>query len=256
MWVWESENAKGVVVLIHGANEYHVRYKWLIQRFIDEGYHVVMGDLPGQGRKPKARGHIESFQEYIDTIAVWHTRALEYNLPTFLVGHSMGGLAVIQTMLQKQLKVNAIVLSSPCLGLVKPPAKLVQYIAIPINKCIPTLRLPTNLAQVTRCEEMLARDEADEFMVKKVSVRWFFELKHAMSTSHQKVATFPNVPLAILQGGDDLIVDKKAVFDWFNKVPLKEKYYKEFPGLYHEVFNEPEKETVFDIAKSFLETHL
>ncbi|RXI98658.1 alpha/beta hydrolase [Anaerobacillus alkaliphilus] len=256
MWVWESKDAKAVFVLVHGANEHHVRYQWLVQKLINEGFHVVMGDLPGQGRKPKARGHVESFQEYIDTIEEWYKRAQEFHLPIFLLGHSMGGLAVIQTMLQKKLDVNAIILSSPCLGLVNPPSKFLQYSAIPLNKFIPKLRLATNLAQVTRCEEMLKRDESDIHMVKKVSIRWFMELKTAMANSHRDVHNFPNVPLAVLQGGDDLIVDKSAVLDWFHNVPLTDKYYKEFPGLYHEVFNEPEKETVFEIAKGFMESHL
>ncbi|MCT8137248.1 alpha/beta hydrolase [Anaerobacillus sp. CMMVII] len=256
MWVWECEKAKGVFVVVHGANEYHVRYQWLIQKLIDEGYHVVMGDLPGQGKNPKSRGHIDSFQEYIDIIEKWYQRAEQYQLPIFMLGHSMGGLAVIQTMLQKKLSVNGIILSSPCLGLVDPPSKLTHISAVILNKLIPKLRLPTNLAQVTRCEAMLKRDETDLNIVKKVSVRWYFELTTAMKESHAKVTSFPNVPLLILQGGDDLIVDKIAVFRWFNQLLLTDKYYKEFPNLYHEVFNEPEKETVFHVAKGFIESHL
>lgn len=256
MWVWESEKAKGVFVIVHGANEYHVRYKWLIQRLVDEGYHVVMGDLPGQGQKPKMKGHIDSFEEYLTTIEQWHHKARQYKLPIFLLGHSMGGLAVIQAMLHKNLSVHGVILSSPCLGLVNPPSKLKHYSAFLLNKVLPKLRLPTNLAKVTRCEEMLKRDETDEYIVKKVSVRWYNELSRAMAESHEKVEKFPAIPLLILQGGEDLIVDKKAVFHWFNQLQVTDKYYKEFPELYHEVFNEPEKETVFYVAKQFADQHL
>ncbi|MFN7250523.1 MAG: lysophospholipase [Anaerobacillus sp.] len=256
MWVWECEKAKGVFVLVHGANEYHVRYQWLIQKLIDEGYHVVMGDLPGQGRNPVSQGHVDSFQEYIDTIEQWYERAKQFQLPIFLLGHSMGGLAVIQTMLQKKLPVRAVILSSPCLGLVDPPSKLKRYSANILNKVTPKLRLPTNLAAVTRCEEMIKRDETDQFIVKKVSVRWYNELTKAMANSNKEVGNFPDIPLLVLQGGSDLIVDKKAVSQWFNQLQITNKYYKEFPELYHEVFNEPEKETVFHVAKQFAELHL
>lgn len=54
------------------------------------GYHVVMGDLPGQGTSTRARGHIRSFQEYIDTVDEWIEHAKSFRLPTFLLGHSMG----------------------------------------------------------------------------------------------------------------------------------------------------------------------
>lgn len=256
MWVWECEKAKGVIVIVHGANEYHVRYQWVIQKFIDEGYHVVMGDLPGQGRNPKIKGHVDSFGEYIDTIESWYKRATQFQLPVFLLGHSMGGLAVIQTLLHKQLQVNAVILSSPCLGLVDPPSKLKHYSAYLLNKVTPKLKLPTNLAQVTRCEDMLLRDETDQYIVKKVSVRWYYELRKAMDQSHQRVHEFPNVPICIVQGGEDLIVDKTYVRQWFNSLPLTDKYYKEFPQLYHEVLNEPEKETVFQTVKGYIELHL
>ncbi len=256
MKVWESEEAKGVFVIVHGANEYHGRYEWLVKKLTTVGYHVVMGDLPGQGENPKYKGHVDSFLEYITTIEQWYERAKHYNLPIFLLGHSMGGLAVIQTMLKRDLTVDAVILSSPCLGLVNPPSKLKHFGASLLNKVTPKFRLPTDLAPGTRCKEMLKRDEDDPHIVKKVSVRWYYELSNAMEDSHNEVKNFPNVPLLVLQGGEDLIVDKEMVTRWFNQLVISEKYYKEWPGLYHEVFNEPEKERVFHVAKSFAQMHV
>lgn len=256
MWVWEAEKAKAVFVIVHGANEYHVRYKWLIEMLNKSGFHVVMGDLPGQGENPVLKGHIDSFIEYIDVVEEWYKRAKQFDLPVFILGHSMGGLIVIQTMHKLQLDVRAIVLSSPCLGLVNPPSKLKHMGATVLNKITPKLRLATNLAQATRCEEMKKRDEEDPHLVHKVSVRWYQELVRAMENSHEDVQSFPNVPLLLLQGGDDLIVDKKAVFKWFNNVQITEKYYKEWPGLYHEVLNDPEKEKVFRVVRAFTELHI
>lgn len=258
MWVWESEEAKAVFVVVHGANEHHGRYSWLIQRMVDDGFHVVIGDLPGQGENPKHKGHIDSFEEYLDTIETWFQRAKQFGLPVFLLGHSMGGLAVIQTMLKKRLQVNAVILSSPCLGLVNYPSKLKQLSASLLNRVSPKLRLSSNLppGSNTRCEEMRKYDQNDPHSVKKVSVRWYFELINAIEDSHNNAEQFPNVPLLLLQAGNDLIVDKQTVIPWFNSLKIDEKYYKEWPELYHEVFNEPEKEKVFHVAKAFTELHL
>ena len=256
MKVWESPEAKAVFVIVHGANEYHARYEWLVNKLTDTGFHVVMGDLPGQGESPKHKGHIDSFSQYITALEQWFERAKHYELPVFLLGHSMGGLVVIQTMLKRNLQVEAIILSSPCLGLVNPPSKVKHFGASLLNKVTPTLRLPTDLAPGTRCQEMIKRDESDPHIVKKVSVRWYYELSKAMEDSHKKVKKFPNVPLLVLQGGEDLIVAKEAVAQWFNQLTIDDKYYKEWPSLYHEVFNEPEKERVFHVAKSFVEMHV
>ena len=48
MWKWETENdAKGVVVIAHNILEHTGRYDVKKKR---NGYHVIMGDLPGQGQ--------------------------------------------------------------------------------------------------------------------------------------------------------------------------------------------------------------
>ncbi|OIJ18175.1 phospholipase [Anaerobacillus alkalidiazotrophicus] len=256
MWEWEAKEAKGVFVIVHGANEYHVRYKWLIEKLNNSGFHVVMGDLPGHGVNPISQGHIHSFSEYIDTVEKWYERAVQFHLPIFILGHSMGGLVLIQTMIKKKFNVCAVILSSPCLGLTNPPSRLKHCSAYLIHKIYPKFRLPTNLAEGTRCKEMIQRDDNDPHLVKKVSVRWYFELTNAMESSLHEVSNFPNVPVLVLQGGNDLIVDKSVVIQWFNQLKNTEKYYKEWPGLYHEVFNEPEKEKVFRVTKTFTEMHL
>lgn len=258
VWVWECENPKAVAVIVHGANEHHGRYTWLVEKLVKDQFHVVMGDLPGQGEDPKHKGHIDSFDDYLTTIETWYKRAAKYELPIFLIGHSMGGLAVIQTMLKKNLDVCAVILSSPCLGLVNPPSKLKQYSSVVLNKLSPKLRFSSNLPKGsnTRCEQMRKFDETDPLSVKKVSVRWYQELVTAMEDSFKHVNHFPNVPLLLLQAGDDLIVDKKEGIRWFDGLPNHDKYYKEWPGLYHEVFNEPEKETVYRVTKSYMDLHL
>ena len=49
MWKWEAENdAKGVVVIAHNILEHTGRYAYVITMLRRNGYHVIMGDLPGQ----------------------------------------------------------------------------------------------------------------------------------------------------------------------------------------------------------------
>jgi lysophospholipase len=59
-----------------------------------------------------------------------------------------------------------------------------------------------------------------------------------------------------MQAGDDLIVEKFASETWFNSLSAKEKSYKEWKGLYHEIFNEPERDRVFRYAKAFVDLQI
>jgi lysophospholipase len=260
MWIWEADNAKAVIVMVHGAGEHHGRYEWLCSQWVSKGYHVVMGDLPGQGLTRRNRGHINSFDEYIETIASWVEEARKFDLPIYLFGHSMGGLAVIRTVTEKELPLAAVLLSSPALGIVEKPPKVLDAASKVINKIYPSLRLRSRrdggAPKGTRSEDVLQRDAEDFLLVKKVSIRWYRELMNAMKTAFQSVHRFPDVPLLVVQGGNDLIVEKQKVRDWFNSLNMMEKAYKEWPALYHEVLNDPERELVFQYIHQYVELNL
>ncbi|WP_026693592.1 alpha/beta hydrolase [Peribacillus kribbensis] len=257
---WEaSGSARGVIVMVHGALEHHGRYRWLIEMWRSAGYHVVMGDLPGQGMTSRSRrGHIEDFEEYLIEIKDWVQAAYEYQLPVFLLGHSMGGLAVIRLLQVERLDLAGVILSSPCLGLVNYPSKMKEASSIVLNRVTPSLRMDPGLTvqMATRNPEILEADVNDTLYVTKVSVRWYRELVGAMEEAFKNIPDLQDIPVLLMQAGDDKIVDKKAVKEWFNLIFSSEKLFKEWPGLYHEIFNELERDLVFGYAKGFVENRL
>lgn len=262
MWKWEvdQKKAKGVFVIVHGSGEYHARYKWVIQKLNELNYHVIMGDLPGQGTTEGPRGHIPTFNLYIDTLNSWLKEAEKYRLPTVLLGHSMGGLISTRTLMMKGLshRPDVVILSSPCFGLYNSPPLSKKAVSLILNRLTPRLRFPTALepGSGTRDPMMRARDESDALLIKKVSIRWYRELENSIRSVHEGIDAFPDIPLLIMQGGDDRIVDKYRVKEWFNNVDIGEKYYKEWEGLYHEVLNEPEKNHVLAHMIGFVTMHL
>jgi len=260
MWKWEAEGeAKAVIVMVHGAMEHHRRYGWLIEKWRLSGFHVVMGDLPGQGMTTRARrGHIDSFDEYIVEVKDWVQAAYQYNLPVFLLGHSMGGLITIRILQEEQLNLAGVILSSPCLGLVNEPSKLLKALSLGLNATLPSLRLSSGLTvdMATRNMDVREADVNDTLYITKVSVRWYRELSAAMKEAFVSIEKTQDVPMLLMQGGDDKIVKKDNVKDWFNQVQLSEKRFKEWPKCYHEIFNEPEREEVFEYANDFVKSQL
>ncbi|WP_096436282.1 alpha/beta fold hydrolase [Alteribacter populi] len=262
MWKWEVQNqpAKGVFVIVHGAGEYHVRYEWVVRQLNEHGYHVIMGDLPGQGTTTGRRGHVNQFTDYFEAVTPWLEEAQSYNLPVVQLGHSMGGLIsiLIQQVVKPSLKPDLLLLSSPCLGLSNTPPMYKRVISKSLNRLWPTVSLPSGLepGSGTRDERMRARDRKDEQLVKNVSVRYYAELTRAIKKAHDSVAVFPNLPLFVMQGGDDRIVDKKEVKRWFNSLDIEDKSYREWPSFFHEVLNDPGKEDVFLHMLAFVTTRL
>ncbi len=259
MWSFEAENGKATLVIVHGAQEHYGRYKWLIEKWCSNGFNVVMGDLPGQGTSKKRKiGHIESFDDYIEEIEIWYREAMKFKRPIFILGHSMGGLATIRTLQEINLPVAGVILSSPCLGILQGPNKALNAATALLNKMTPSMLFPSELdiELVTRSEEVREQSRNDSMYVTKVSVRWYRELVKAMKNAVEQLDNFPDVPILIMQAGNDKIVDKRFVRNWMNKLDVTDKTYKEWRGLYHEIFNEPEQEDVFLYALHFVHTQL
>ncbi|MEH7544392.1 MULTISPECIES: alpha/beta hydrolase [Bacillaceae] len=260
MWKWEAEGeAKAVIVMVHGAMEHHGRYGWLIEMWRLAGFHVIMGDLPGQGMTTRSRrGHIDSFDEYIMEVKDWVQAAYQYNLPVFLLGHSMGGLISIRLLQEEQLNVAGVILSSPCLGLLQAPSKFLNALSHLLNVVYPSLRMNSGLSvqMATRNDDVREADANDTLYVTKISIRWYRELVGAIKEAFENLEDTQDLPMLVMQGGDDKIVNKATVKEWFNHVPLSEKRFKEWPKCYHEIFNEPEREEVFEYAKDFVNSQL
>lgn len=260
MFCVEAERPVASIVIVHGACEHHGRYKWLSDMWRSSGYNVVMDDLPGQGTSTRARGHIRSFQEYIDEVDKWIDKAKSFRLPVFLLGHSMGGLVAIEWFKQHENGINGLILSSLCLGLQLKlkPNKLVDVLSKGLNVMAPSLLFESGITpdKATRNKELIEMADNDPLYFTKVSVRWYHELLKAMKSALEPADTFLNIPLLVMQAGTDLIVDKKMTVKWFDQLASRNKAYREWEGLYHEIFNEPEREDVFKAAKAFADQYI
>lgn len=257
---WETEGkAYGVIVIVHGAMEHSGRYNWLVQKWLSAGYHVIIGDLPGQGMTSRSnRGHINSFDEYLDTVETWVNEAYTFGLPVFMLGHSMGGLIVVKMLQSSEFNLAGVILSSPCFGTLVNPPKLLNSLSHVLNLVYPSYRRSAGITidMATRNKEVIEFDLNDSLYVTTVSIRWYRELVKAMNDAFDFDEDFPDIPFLVMQAGDDKIVDRNLVREWFNYCPSSEKHYKEWPKLYHEIFNEPEREDVFQYAKTFVESRL
>ncbi|MBV7303102.1 alpha/beta hydrolase [Corynebacterium sp. TAE3-ERU2] len=102
---WKSQtqpNARGTVVVIHGAAEHSGRYDYVSNRLLDAGYNVYRLDHRGHGKSalPElgnavVRGHIDDFHYLVDDMNQLVNKAKSENpgMKTFMLGHSMGALA-------------------------------------------------------------------------------------------------------------------------------------------------------------------
>ncbi len=249
-----------VVTIVHGAGEHSGRYDYVRAAFADRGMATVMGDLPGHGHSPGLRGHIDSFDEYVDAADSFLQAAVErYGDGVYhvLLGHSMGGLIAALTAARRTAPPpHALVLSSPCFGLAMNVSRSRVLMGSILRKITPRLYQPNgiNPQDVTRNQEIAAAYGADRFVHKKVTLNWYFELLRGMDDA-TRIGHRIQIPVSVWQAGEDRLVNKAVSRKWYESVSWEQKSFREYEGFYHEIMNEPQRDEVLaDIIAWILKT--
>ncbi|WP_018131543.1 alpha/beta hydrolase [Effusibacillus pohliae] len=257
-----EDQVRAAILLVHGAGEHSGRYQHVIDWFGERQLAVFAGDLPGFGRSPGRRGHIAAFAEYVETVRGWLTEAKQSvgEAPIFVLGHSMGGLVTVRLLQQTDasgLPLHGVILTSPCLRLKMQVPAWKRKMASVLNRLVPGFRLPNGIApaDVSRSPQIVQSYAADPYNERRVSVRWYNELQDAMQSASVEAGKIRH-PLLLLQAGADRLVDPEAAIPFFEKLASRDKQFKIYPGCYHELLNEPEREQVLADILEWIDTRI
>lgn len=248
MWKWEAEGQpRAVVTIIHSAYEHHGWYAWLIEQLRGEGYHVLTGDLPGHGELNRnLQAHDESFERYDLHVKKLMKMAFSYDLPVFVIGHGLGAVLAIHVM-RKKYPVAGVIFTSPWLQLKLQPGKMVSALTS-ISAITSSMKVTheIDVAMLTKDSEKIETIIDDIPYNTTVSVKWYRELQLlqrdiTLLMTHK----FPNVPVLVMTGENDAIIDLTASKKWLYQQKLAEVHMKEWPNCAHSLFHETERDTIF-----------
>ncbi|MGX0400727.1 alpha/beta fold hydrolase [Staphylococcus pasteuri] len=256
MWKWETENdAKGVVVIAHNILEHTGRYAYVITMLRRNGYHVIMGDLPGQGQTSRAnKGQIEDFNEYHENVLEWIKIANEYKIPTFVLGVGLGGLILLNLLERVELPIEGLMLISPLLEFNQSGKGRKNKLLSNVGKASKDTRFKIGITaqDLTRNDEVIEETENDALMLKKVTYYWYNLVSETMKETMEHIKDIKSLPTLIMFGTEDIISDISATKELKDKLATNELYYKVWNGLYHEIHNEPERDQVMRYVLTFL----
>jgi acylglycerol lipase len=258
---WRTASPRAVLVLVHGLAEHSGRYLHVGSHFAAAGYAVYAPDLRGHGKSPGPRVHVATFDEYLDDLAALRALAgRDYPAtPVFLVGHSQGGLVALRYALAQPREVAGLILSSPLLGF-HPKARAspaLAALARVLSVLWPSVLLPNHVdtSAVSRDPEVVRRYREDPLVSGTVSPRWFTSVTSAMRQAHEGAPALA-VPTLLMASGADRLADPDASARFAARAPASTLQYVRWDGLYHEMFNEPEQETVFSRMDAWLDDRL
>ena len=236
--IWlPDDKPKALILLVHGYAEHSGRYQYFAKHCLDRGYAVFAMDHWGHGKSDGTPGFVPDFSVFHDGVDELLARAEQDfpDLPVMLVGHSMGGLISATYLLSNQSQFAACVLSRffPKLGV---------------------LELDPN--GVSRDPKVVADYLADPLVYNgKMGARLAAEMLSNM-TRIQENSWQVSLPILLLHGGKDSLAAAEGSKYLDSHIASIDKTLKIYPELFHEIFNEPEKDEVLNDMTDWLDTRL
>ncbi|AKC75905.1 alpha/beta hydrolase [Staphylococcus sp. EG-SA-6] len=256
MWKWETEHdAKGVVVIVHNILEHTGRYAYVITMLRRNGYHVIMGDLPGQGQTSRAnKGQLEHFDIYHETLIEWVRIANEYKIPTFVMGVGLGGLILLNVLEKTELPIEGMLLLSPLLEFKRNNKTRKNMLISNVGKGSKDARFKLGIEtkDLTRNDEVIEETKQDGLMLRKVTYKWYNILLETMKDTVQHFKDIQSMPTLLMYGTEDKLLELRSFNELKNNLNTNEFYFKVWEGFYHEIHNEPERDQVMRYVLTFL----
>jgi acylglycerol lipase len=257
---WNPESdVKAVLLIVHGLGEHSGRYMNLVNYLVPLGFAVYGWDHIGHGKSDGGREIVERFEDFTDNLTIFYNmvKVWKPGVPIFLLGHSLGGLIAAYYLLDQQTFFRGAILSAP---LVKVSANI-SSMTILMGKLLSSVAPKTGIitldaTAISSDQEVVTTYINDPLVFHgKTPARLAAEMLKAMQYVGDNVGKI-RLPFITLQGGKDSLVDMGGAKMLYEKASSADKVIKIYEGLYHEVFNEPERAIVLKDVETWLETHI
>lgn len=276
---WEPPRPRGRVVVVHGLGEHSGRYRRLAGVLCSAGLAVRAGDLRGHGRSGGRRGHVSSFGELLGDVdrflagvdpepvppeptpsdpapgadAGPGAGGGDPGTPTFLMGHSLGGLVVLRHLQERaDAPVAGGVCVAPFLRLAAPVPGWKLRLGELADRLAPVLTLDNGLDPDDLLRDPDEREayRSDPRVHRRISARLWGEMQREAEAARRGLARLRR-PLLVQLPGRDRVVDPGAAADLAD-APNAEVEVVRYPEAFHDLYHDPAAGAAMDDAAGWL----
>lgn len=256
---WEVPKPKGLIFIVHGYGEHIARYDTTAKAFNAAQYSVLGIDHQGHGLSGGDRAYVKKFSNYAEDFKAFAKEELKKyegkNIPSFLLGHSMGGLISFLSVITDPFVWKGFIVSGPFLT---PPDAVLLNIVEYGNRKFPKLPVPITVDAIGLNSNETEREiYLNDPLVYHgwVKVGWGREILTTVTYVWENIDKI-KLPLLFLHGIEDTICPIQFSLPFFEQIPAKQKKFIKYPVMRHEIFHEPEKKVVFSDIISWLDARV
>jgi alpha-beta hydrolase superfamily lysophospholipase len=242
-YVWRAANPRAALLVEHGWGDYSQRYvkqfSQLIPHLLGRGISVYAIDMWGNGRSPGERGATDIGNAVEDHLAA-RRKLREQPLPVFVLGHSVGGLVTVTSVLRDQSRVQGMILIAPTLNW--RISGFMRFVARTGGFLLPTFPVPAppgdpaDQSRDVRFNERLAKDP----LYHMSTISWLTAGGGA-ATSHANWKRYRHVttPVLVVNGTADRVAIPSASREFIDAVRSRDKMLGLVEGGRHSLLDDP-----------------
>ena len=248
---------RGVVVLCHGFNSHSGYYVWVGEQLAAHGFAAYALDLRGRGRSDGERFYVGSMAEWVSDVdtVVRLAASRHAGAPTFLLGHSAGGVISCLYTLEHQDELAGFVCESFAFQLPAPDFALAALKGLShLAPHAHVLRLKN--ADFSRDPAVVRAMDEDPLIAHETQpTQSVAELARA---DDRLARAFPQLtlPLLVLHGTADRATKPSGSEELHAAAGSADKTLKLYEGHYHDLLNDVGRETVLTDIVGWIEARL
>ncbi len=261
MHLWRPENDKprALLVAIHGLGSHGGDMFTIGEYLAERGIAVFAPDMRGFGHYTGLKGHLMNHDEYIEDIQniIMQVKDRYLNKITYLMGASLGGINVIRYAATYPKDIDGLILQCPGVSQTLPINPLVRFVGEILSLLNIKKFFSSGVPLEAGCRDpdVVKRHRDDPLRVEEVSARFGISGLKSAKIGVQAAESLTR-PVLLQQAGDDNLVSPEKNREFFDRISSKDKEWRLYEGLYHEIHEEPEKEIVLQDMYAWLNKRL
>ena len=243
---WRSRQPppSAVLVFLHGIASHAGWFGETAADLNQHGVEVYGPDRRGSGRSGGPRGHLDRYERALDDVEqVVRLVAAEHpGTPVFLAASSWAAKLAVVYAAQRPASLAGLLLLGPGLTAeVKlSPAHQLQVVVghlVAPTACLP---IPLTPELYTANRPYLDFIRADPLRRLEATAQFFWETAR-LDRQRRRASTRLALPLLLLQGEADKMIDVPKTRRWFDRLGVEDKTYRAYAGAGHTLDFEPDR---------------
>ncbi|WP_417612115.1 alpha/beta hydrolase [Owenweeksia hongkongensis] len=212
LFEWKNDGPK--VLLVHGWGGRATQFFRIIEELHKKGYHVFSIEAPAHGTSKQRKTHMLEFVDCVETVQD------KFGQFDFAIGHSLGGMAIFNSLLRNLSPHKIVVIGTPVSirSVVNDFCEKVKATPKVANRIIENIENRYSM----KVEDASTDDLASRFDPQGMIIHDTDDQDISVEQAKQLAAKWPNAQLVITQGlgHRKVLMDQKVIDSIIGFLPL------------------------------------